>query len=442
MTPDSPHNIERDPVYAARQRADHIPDRPLTETRSMHASLSGPSREKPPRTVGGLRRRWPIAAAVVVILIAAVWVYFGRNGSPVAVATAASETTPATNDSVVVLDSTAQRLAGVELLTVAASNTSTLIVNGIITFDADRVSVVSSRSEGRITTVRADLGQKVRAGDVLATAQSAEVGSTRGDLERARVGVDVARRNYEREKRLYAEQITPQKELLEAEGAFRTAEADFQSAAAKLRAIGAGDGDGATFGLSTPVSGTVVERNASPGQVIGPTTNLFTVADLRRVWITVDVYEGDLSRVVRGASAVVVPSALPTESFAGRVTYAGGVVDSATRTFKVRVEMDNASLRLRPGMFAQVRMETPVTGGNGAIVVPEIAVQELSGKQVVFVAEGASGRYIARAVTLGPRAGQGAVVVATGLRAGERIALKGAFQLKAELTKASFGSEE
>ena len=290
--------------------------------------------------------------------------------------------------------------------------------------------------------MRADLGQKVRAGDVLATAQSAEVGSTRGDLERARVGVDVARRNYEREKRLYAEQITPQKELLEAEGAFRTAEADFQSAAAKLRAIGAGDGDGATFGLSTPVSGTVVERNASPGQVIGPTTNLFTVADLRRVWITVDVYEGDLSRVVRGASAVVVPSALPTESFAGRVTYAGGVVDSATRTFKVRVEMDNASLRLRPGMFAQVRMETPVTGGNGAIVVPEIAVQELSGKQVVFVAEGASGRYIARAVTLGPRAGQGAVVVATGLRAGERIAVKGAFQLKAELTKASFGSEE
>lgn len=104
--------------------------------------------------------------------------------------------------------------------------------------------------------------------------------------------------------------------------------------------------------------------------------------------------------------------------------------------------MENASLRLRPGMFAQVRMQTPVTGGRAAIVVPEIAVQELNGKQVVFVAEGASGRYIARAVTLGPRAGQGAVVVATGLRAGERIAVKGAFQLKAELTKASFGSEE
>lgn len=407
----------------------------------MHASPAAPHEARAVRR-DGVRRRWPIAAAAVAILIAALWFTYGRSTAPVEAPNAPAAATPAASDSVVVLDSTAQRLAGVELLTVNANNTSTLIVNGIITFDADRVSVVSSRTEGRITAVRADLGQKVRAGDVLASAQSAEVGSTRGDLERARVGVDVAQRNYEREKRLYAEQITPQKELLEAEGAFRTAEADFQSAASKLRAIGAGDGAGASFGLSTPVSGTVVERNASPGQVVGPTTNLFTVADLRRVWITVDVYEGDLARVVKGAAAVVVPSALATESFPGRVTYAGGIVDSATRTFKVRVEVDNAELRLRPGMFAQVRIETPVTGGTGAIVVPEIAVQELSGKQVVFVAEGASGRYVARAVALGPRAGQGTVVVATGLRAGERIAVKGAFQLKAELTKASFGSEE
>ncbi len=442
MTPHTPRDDDHTPAHIARHRADHTTSRPTPETLPMHASRAEPPYESRAVKREGARPRWPVAAAAAAVLLAVLWFTIGRGRGPVEAATARPEATTGSRDSVVVLDSTAQRLADVELFTVAASNSSTLVVNGIITFDADRVSVVSSRTEGRITAVRADLGQTVRAGEVLAIAQSAEVGSTRGDLERARVGVDIARRNYEREKRLYAEQITPQKELLEAEGAFRTAEADFESASAKLRAIGASGGEGATFGLATSVSGTVVERNASPGQVVGPTTNLFTVADLRHVWITVDVYEGDLARVVRGARAVVVPTAMAGQSFPGRVTYAGGVVDSATRTFKVRVEVENAARRLRPGMFALVRVETPVTGGAGAIVVPELAVQELSGKQVVFVAEGVSGRYVARAVTLGPRAGQGAVVVATGLRAGERIAVKGAFQLKAELTKASFGSED
>jgi cobalt-zinc-cadmium efflux system membrane fusion protein len=320
------------------------------------------------------------------------------------------------------------------------------MTNGSITFDANRVSVISSRAEGRVLSVRADLGQAVGAGAVLATVQSAEVGATRGDLERARVGVDVARRNYEREQRLFAEQITPQKEMLEAEAAFRTAQADYNSAVSKLGAIGATDGSGATFGLVTPVSGTIVDRNASPGQVVGPTTNLFTVADLRHVWITVDVYEKDLARVHQGAHASVVPSALSSESFPGRVTYAGGIVDSATRTFKVRVEVENAALRLRPGMFAQVRIQTPATGGASVIVVPEIAVQDLNGKPVVFVAAGgiagATGRYVVRFVTVGPRVGDGTMVITDGLRAGERIVGKGAFQLKAELTKASFGDED
>jgi cobalt-zinc-cadmium efflux system membrane fusion protein len=388
------------------------------------------------------RARRCAVAASVLLLSSVVFAACGGDDAANGAAGAQGDAVSATNDSVVTLDTTAQRLAGVELLTISSSNSSTLTANGTITFDANLVSVISSRAEGRISEVRTDLGQKVRAGEVLATAQSAEVGATRGDLERARVGVDVARRNFEREKRLFAEQITPQKELLEAEGAFRTAEADFKSAESKLRALGATSGEGASFGLATPVSGTVVERNASPGQVVGPTTNLFTVADLRRVWITVDVYEGDLARVLQGAKVSVVPSALASEAFPGRVTYAGGVVDSSTRTFKVRVDVNNAALRLRPGMFARVDIETPVTGGAGAIVVPEIAVQELGGKQIVFVAQDVPGRYIARAVTLGPRAGQGTVVVATGLQPGDRIAVKGAFQLKAELTKASFGSEE
>lgn len=388
------------------------------------------------------RGRGAIIAIGLAASLAAVWVIGERDSAAHeerARATAPKHAERA--DSIVRLDTTAQRLADIQVISVTPNATSGLVANGTITYDANRVSIIAPRVEARVITVRVDLGQNVRPGTTLAMLESVEIGQIRGDLERSRANADIAQRNFDREKRLYEEQITPQKELLEAEAALKTAQADFNSAIAKLRAVGAADGSGATFSLTTPVAGTVVERNASPGQSVGPSTTLFTVADLRRVWITVDVYEGDLARVRQGALAAVVPTAFPNESFPGRVTYAGGVVDSASHTFKVRVEVENATGRLRPGMFGQVRIETPTTGGTGAIAVPEIAVQELNGRQIVFVAGSEPGLYTARTVILGSRAGNGLVVIASGLTVGERIVTKGAFQLKAELTKASLAGE-
>lgn len=387
------------------------------------------------------RRRWPFIAAAVVVLAITAWTLSGRD-TPAPEANSAPPAKVAV-DTVVTLDSTAQRLAALELMTVSTAVSDALVANATITYDANRVSVVSPRTEGRVLTVRADLGQQVGAGAVLALLESSEVGQTRGDLERARANVDVARRNYEREKRLFEQAISPQREMLEAEGAYRSAVADYNSALSKLRALGASGGEGATFGLVSPIGGIVVERNVSPGQVVGPAVSLFTVADLRRVWITVDVYEADLSRVRQGAAVTVSPTALAGESFTGRVTYAGGVVDPASRAFKVRVELENPNYRLRPGMFAQVRIAAPPVGvGSGsALAIPEIAVQEVNGKQVVFVAGAAPGQFIARPVTVGTRASSGLVIITTGLRPGERIVGRGAFQLKAELLKASLGED-
>lgn len=345
-------------------------------------------------------------------------------------------------DSAVTLDSVAQRLAGVELLTVADSSANTFSANGTITYDANRVSVVSPRVEGYIVSVRADLGHQVAVGGLLAVLESPDVGQIRGDLERARSNVDITKRNYEREVRLFSEQISPQKEMLEAENAYRSAQAEYRSAAARLSAVGATGGRGGVFDLRSPIAGVVVERSASPGTTVSPSNNLFTVADLRNVWITVDVYEGDLYRIRRGAAATVIPTALGGENFSGRVTYAGGVVDTASRTFKVRVEVGNPNLRLRPGMFAQVRLEAvPDDNRATTLTVPEAAVQDVNGKPVVFVAGLRSGTYTARHVTLGPRTGGGGLVVTEGLTAGERIVVQGAFQLKAELTKATFSEE-
>lgn len=386
------------------------------------------------------QRNRPVLLGVVIVAAVALTYLFTRASSAPTKEDAEALELKAGTDTLVVLDSASERLAGIVVLPVTPNTSSVLIANGTITYDADRVSVISSRVDAHIVAVRADLGQAVPAGGLLAVLESADVGQTRGELERARANVEIARRNFEREERLFREQISPQKEMLDAEATYRSAEADYRSAAAKLRAVGASGGQGGVFDLRSPISGTIVERHASPGLTVGPSTNLFTVADLRNVWITVDVYEGDLPRVQTGAAATVIPSALNGESFLGRITYAGGVVDAASHTFKVRVEVGNANFRLRPGMFAQVRIATANAGpAGGVIAVPEVAVQELNGRQIVFLAAQKPWSYITRTVRTGASTGDGNVVITSGLSGGERLVVIGAFQLKAELTKATFG---
>lgn len=395
------------------------------------------------------RWRWPIIAIATLLIVVVVASLAWHQGAPIGTGAAGGETRDGTKaqeavDSIVTLDSTALRLAGIQLGAVVSVAAGGLLANGTITYDANHVSVVAPRVEGRVTELRTDLGQAVNAGAVLATIDSREVAQIRGEVEKARAMTEVTQNTYEREKRLYEQNISSQKEMLEAQAAYKSALAEYNGALAEMSGLGAGGGLGGLYGLTSALSGIVVDRNAMPGQIVGPSTNLFTVADLSHVWITVDIYESDVTRVRQGALAVVSPRALAGEAFRGRVTYAGGVVDTTSRTLKVRVEVDNASLRLRPGMFAQVRIDTPSAtriSGGGA-VVPELAVQDLNGKTVVFVPIGVPGRFVAREVVVGSRAGSGLVTIMAGLRVGDTVVTKGAFQLKAELTKGSFGEKE
>ena len=385
------------------------------------------------------RAGWFVAAGVAA---AAILFFVLRPGAeaPAPTIEAASAGGATTPDTIVMLDSAAQRFAGITLITVAANGQNELTVNGTITFDAEHVSVVAPRAEGRLMRMEADLGAQVRAGQVLAIVESSEIGQIRGDLDRARAAVDVAKRNYEREKRLYEQNISSQKEMLEAEVVYRTAEADVRSAQAKLETYGATTGSGGSYGLTSAVAGTVVERNGSPGQIVGPTTNIFTVAALQHLWITVDVYEADFKRVRPEAAVTVFPVALAGESFKGRVLSMGGVVDTNSHTFKVRVSLENPAQRLRPGMFAQVRIQAPASGViSGAVAIPDIAVQDFNGRQVVFVATSEPGRFIVRPVVTGSRTGTGSVIISSGVTIGERVVTTGAFQLKAELLKRSAG---
>lgn len=339
---------------------------------------------------------------------------------------------------VVVLDSLQLLAADLSFATVQVLPPDTLRLTGTVTFDAARVSHVGPRMQGRLVTVPVEIGTAVRAGDTLAVLDSPELGAAQAAWFTTFVDVDVSRRNYERAERLYRDGIVSERRRLEAEGAFRQADANLAAARRALAAMGAEPDSTASslFVLRAPLTGIVADKHATVGEVVGPESGLFTVGNLSRLWIILDVYESDLRRVSAGVPVMLMTEAYPGLHFEGRVTYVGAIVDTTSRTVKVRVEIPNADRSLKPGMFARADLVLVDTGQS--LGVPLDAIQTIEDRTVVFVPE-QGGRFRATPVIAGrPRAG-GWVEISDGLALGDRVVTRGSFTLKADLQKESFG---
>lgn len=362
------------------------------------------------------------------------------TGEPSAAAVATTAADSAGESDVVVLDTTSIRLGGIRVATVDSVTTSGLQVTGSIAYDANRVSHVGSRTDSRVLTVRADLGSRVASGAALAILESADVGQLRAEERQGEELVAIARENFAREQRLEAQGISSRKELLLAEAELRRSEAALRSTEERLAVLGAAHdhGAGAAYSLVAPIAGTVVGRNASLGEVVGPSDVLFTVADLSVVWIELDIFERDLSRVRAGQSVVVTVTAYPGRRFPGRLAYVGEILDPTKRTVRARVEVPNANASLKPGMFATASIQ--VGGGGPAMaVVPQAAVQEVGGRKVVFVPGDAPGEFRPVPVVVGETVDGDRVTILSGLRPGSHFVVTGAFALRSELAKGEIG---
>jgi cobalt-zinc-cadmium efflux system membrane fusion protein len=172
--------------------------------------------------------------------------------------------------------------------------------------------------------------------------------------------------------------------------------------------------------------------------MVGPGDRLFTVADLTRLWIELDVFERDLGRVAEGQPVEVVTPAWPDRVFEGRIVYVGDIVAAPTRTVRARVELDNEEGLLKPGMFATARVG--LVDGPRVVAVPRGAVQTLEGRAVVWIpVDDEPGAFRARLVEIGDDLSEGFVEVVGGLSIGDRLVVEGAFTLKSELAKGGFG---
>jgi Cu(I)/Ag(I) efflux system membrane fusion protein len=184
-----------------------------------------------------------------------------------------------------------------------------------------------------------------------------------------------------------------------------------------------------------PSSGIVLTREAVPGKYLEPGTTLYEIADLSMVWISADIYEADVAATKLGQPATVTFTAYPGETFRGNVAYVYPSLNTEARTVRVRLELPNPGLKLKPGMYGNVTLQTDAVK---TLVVPKEAVLETGLRQLVFLDRG-QGRYEPASVKLGRRS-QDDVEVLEGLTEGERIVTSANFLLDAESKLASASS--
>jgi Cu(I)/Ag(I) efflux system membrane fusion protein len=184
-----------------------------------------------------------------------------------------------------------------------------------------------------------------------------------------------------------------------------------------------------------PSSGIVLKREALPGKYVEPGTTLYEVADLSTVWVSADIYESEVAAVTLNQPASVTFAAYPEETFRGNVSYIYPSLNTETRTVRVRVELPNPGLKLKPGMYGNVIVQTDALH---TLVVPKEAVLETGLRQLVFMDRG-QGRYEPASVKLGRRS-QDSVEVLEGLKEGDHIVTSANFLLDAESKLASASS--
>lgn len=346
------------------------------------------------------------------------------------------------------LSGQAIRAAGIEVVPVSrAAFHPHVLASGVVRPVAQKSVKVRALVAGRVVRVRADVGDRVRAGQPLASIEGSGVTAALARHRTAASRQEAARRALER-----AERLVGMKAISHAEVELRRAEAEAASAEAEaarqdLLRLGLdperpapGPEGLAEFPVLAPMSGVVLERSVSPGLLVEREAALFEIADLSQVWAVVDVYQKDLGQVQERGEVEVHTEAYPGAVFEGRIALIEPTLDEASRTAHVRVVLENRSGKLRPGLFVTVAM--PLRGASEveAAAVPDDAVQKLSGLPAVFV-ELEPGLYELRPVETG-REAHGMVEVRHGLEEGEKVVARGAFVLKSELLKGTIGGEE
>ncbi|MHB1698617.1 MAG: efflux RND transporter periplasmic adaptor subunit [Acidobacteriaceae bacterium] len=311
-------------------------------------------------------------------------------------------------------------------------------------------------AEGRVERVYFNLGDSVARGQVLARMHSHDVHEARAayanamaERTRAQAAESLAQRNYERSQRLYAlkaESVVQtedaKQQVVNAQAATREADNNVHREQAHLSEIlgvvpssNMSDDSQDLMPIKAPASGRILQKNVTPGAVISPSTDAFVIGDLSHLWMLASVDAAALAKLKVGQRATVTVPDVLGATYQGVISNLGQEFDPTTRMIQVRITVSHPDNRLRPEMLANAEFGT--ADGKPTLFVPQEAVQQVNGEDVVFV-QTAPDIFHVQTVQLGEST-QGKVRVLKGLTAGQRVINQGSFIAKSELLKSSIG---
>lgn len=386
--------------------------------------------------------------------------FFLASGLLIGLMVAGTGCEGAPSDAVAVKSSAAAPAAGVVLLPTEESSRIGLVVQpvtrsdfrtyrefpAIIKPNQRNMADITTLVRGRVVDVYADLGQQVEANALLAILYSSELGLAQSGYLKARAKLHVAEQAYARATFLLQEKVIGEAEAQRRQAELLSMQAEAHEATDRLKLLGMSNEELRRLDRSrtirshvpiiAPFAGRIIGRNLTRGEVVETTEKLFVIADLSEVWVRANIPEKDIPFVHSvhasgGTQADVRINAYPKEILKGTITYVGDVLDPATRTMQLRLELPNPEGRLKPEMFATIRLFSESQPDR--LAVPEAALQRDQDRTFVFVQRSAN-EYEVREVQIGESNGTLTSILG-GLSEGEPVVTHGAFVLKSELLK-------
>jgi cobalt-zinc-cadmium efflux system membrane fusion protein len=309
---------------------------------------------------------------------------------------------------------------------------------------------VGSLVQGRVRKVFVNVGDRVGEGQVIMHIEGLEVGQIQSGFIQARAHLSYTEANYQRQKTLLEQKVGSQKAFLESQAEYEKAGAEFNAEDKRIHSIGLTDSDilklvdpdskeknghiGGVLPVKAPITGTIVERNVVIGQLVDASTLAFRIINSSTLWAEGQVSESSMAVLSGNPEVTFSVTAYPGEVFRGKVVYISPIVDERTRTITLRAAIPNHKGRLKPQMFGELHV--PIGGTVTGLSIDPEAVQKDGAESYVFVATSDT-TFERRVVTLGSSFDH-AVEITNGINPGDRIVIKGAFQLKSELLKNDF----
>lgn len=302
-----------------------------------------------------------------------------------------------------------------------------ILTAGTVTAQPNSEAQVVARAAGNITRIHRQLGDKVRAGDVLAQVESQEAAGMVAERSVAIARSELARKTFERESSLFKQGITPRQEMEAAQAAVSVANSEVQRAAAIAKAAKVSS-DGKSIAVVSPIDGKVSGASITLGGYVQPQTELFRVAGNGPAQVEASVSAADIRRVAAGDKATIL--AANGQPVAAEVRSVTPTVSGASRSATVMLSPVSGATPLVVGEGVQVRLHTKQAGAG--MVVPDDAVQNIDGRDVLFVRS--KDGFRAQPVLVGQRSG-GMAQIISGVRGGELVATRNAFLIKADMIK-------